>query len=638
MLRKRIALLWLLIGLLLVSGCITINETPPGDADAPVCATPGDDTRLLEDAAAGYCFLYPATHTVMQTDGESVVLVVDSLLNVSDPRLDVRVTPTDQTLAQVADQVAADFAGFELARRDVEIDGEPAVVLDGVPGQDLNRRLLVVHAGRLYDLTFIPVGVDYGELSDRTEALYQTVVESFRFLPVTAEPAPALPDAVQAAQFLLRQQLQLGADAPMTVDYSAEEWSNSCLGVNLPGVMCAEVITPGYRVTITRPEGEYVYHTNGDGSAVQLAAAPEIPIADPVIAWQGPIDGLCHQATIGQEQAAVGLCGGAQMTVPLANPDRAAELLALRRQYTPFMSESLEGNLIFNGEGTTEATPAEQRMIDEWAANLALEAQAGRSGASWGLALAWHREGGIAGFCDDLAVYRYGHAYASTCAGATPETLAHAPLSAEQLAELYAYLDTYAPFEYEMRDPAVADAMTTRLVFSGNGTESADTATQEAIVAFAADLYTRLTIPVPHDEPSPSARFIDELSAAIAAGDRAALLRSIRDPFGFGFFASEWVTLTRAQAVLTLGPWLPTGAGATTELLQAQPAPFLLDINPYEMLGPSQADQAVLAVLRSTGWGESGSAEALLFIVQDGDGAAWSAVIIAPEGFDIYDN
>lgn len=56
-----------------------------------------------------------------------------------------------------------------------------------------------------------------------------------------------------------------------TISYEAVEWRDSCLGVNEPGKMCMQVITPGYKV-ILKAEGEiYIFHTNKDGSAIILA-------------------------------------------------------------------------------------------------------------------------------------------------------------------------------------------------------------------------------------------------------------------------------------------------------------------------------------------------------------------------------
>jgi hypothetical protein len=48
------------------------------------------------------------------------------------------------------------------------------------------------------------------------------------------------------------------------------EWPNSCLGNTSPGVMCLDVITPGYKVVLTNKGSQLVFHTNRDASSVVL--------------------------------------------------------------------------------------------------------------------------------------------------------------------------------------------------------------------------------------------------------------------------------------------------------------------------------------------------------------------------------
>jgi hypothetical protein len=48
-------------------------------------------------------------------------------------------------------------------------------------------------------------------------------------------------------------------------------WSDSCLGINQPGMMCAQVITPGYRIILSTPKGDIEVHTDRSGRAVRVA-------------------------------------------------------------------------------------------------------------------------------------------------------------------------------------------------------------------------------------------------------------------------------------------------------------------------------------------------------------------------------
>lgn len=158
-------------------------------SDAPEtgagCPVPGDGTLLFTYEGQGYCLLYPDSHQPIEVSEAETVFVVGDLLNVSEPRVSVTVTDAaGQGAVEAADRVEADFGIPGMNTRDtVTIGGVEGVVLDNMPGQDINRRVIVVHNGRLYDLMFLPIGADYGEVGQRTEELYQNVLDSFTFLP-----------------------------------------------------------------------------------------------------------------------------------------------------------------------------------------------------------------------------------------------------------------------------------------------------------------------------------------------------------------------------------------------------------------------------------------------------------------------
>jgi hypothetical protein len=307
-----------------------------------------------------------------------------------------------------------------------------------------------------------------------------------------AEPATGEVDMGALVRQILAQQLQLDLDQIEIVTVEEVEWPDACLGVYTADVMCAQVITPGYRVVLAVDGQQYEYHTNLDGSSVQLFSAPEANIGDLLIDWQQTLD-TCQAALIGTEGIEFGPCMGVRMGGKLVSGERESELADLIATYTPFQAETPAGIVTFNGQGSAEATPADQRMIAEWARQTAQEAAAGRSGASWGLAFAWHREGGIAGFCDDLTAYVTGQLYAASCKGETAQTIAQRRMSADELAQLYTWIDEYAPFEYNHSDGPVADSMTVTLIFSGAGSAAADEATQQAILGFASQTYAEMT-------------------------------------------------------------------------------------------------------------------------------------------------
>jgi hypothetical protein len=121
--------------------------------------------------------LIPATHTVFDPNPNEIVIAKDSLLNTIEPRMSVSVVIAgDRAVEQFADDIVAAMPGFDIKRSTTEIAGQEAIVLDNVPGQDLMRRVLFVHNGRLYDLTFSPA--DHQQM----ETFYSAIVADFKLL------------------------------------------------------------------------------------------------------------------------------------------------------------------------------------------------------------------------------------------------------------------------------------------------------------------------------------------------------------------------------------------------------------------------------------------------------------------------
>ncbi len=157
--------------------------TAEAPAEAAACPAATDDTYLLRNPQHGYCLLYPVTHKVERPNADEVNLVIGGLLNTTDPRANIRVISGDGvTAASFADDIVTSFEGFEIARSETTVAGEPAVVLDNVPGQDINRQVIFTHEDRLYHIYFSPV--DQAN-PDTLEPLAQGVLESFTFMPVS---------------------------------------------------------------------------------------------------------------------------------------------------------------------------------------------------------------------------------------------------------------------------------------------------------------------------------------------------------------------------------------------------------------------------------------------------------------------
>jgi hypothetical protein len=94
------------------------------------------------------------------------------------PRIGIEVSAAgDRTLAGIADQMMADYApvGTNVTAQPIMVHGVDGVLLDNLPGQDLNRRIVLLRNGQVYSLMFMP-------LSPEAEPLYRAVLDSLRFL------------------------------------------------------------------------------------------------------------------------------------------------------------------------------------------------------------------------------------------------------------------------------------------------------------------------------------------------------------------------------------------------------------------------------------------------------------------------
>jgi len=297
-----------------------------------------------------------------------------------------------------------------------------------------------------------------------------------------------LPKAVLNAREVLAQQIQMDLEDIQVVSFEAVEWPDGCLGVHKRGMMCIQVITPGYRVVFEAGGEQYEFHTDAEGGSVVQAAAPLPRSLEEAVVWEQTEGGVCSRVVIGARSASFGSCDG-EMVEALLEDERAGELSELLSRYAPFTAGTKAGTVTFKGRGSQEPSEAEQRSIAEWARLVYQESSSGRRPDSLGMVFEWHQEGGIAGFCSDLTLYRTGWYSAASCRGEQPQDLGSARLDGDELAQVYEWVDRYESFEYEFTDAAAADAMTTRLVFSGEGEQAASQAEQEAIARFAEDLF-----------------------------------------------------------------------------------------------------------------------------------------------------
>jgi hypothetical protein len=115
--------------------------------------------------------------------------------------------------------------------------------------------------------------------------------------PVVAQPQPThintdLTPAQRIAISTLAKSLGITPDKIKLVSTEAVEWPDSCLGVQTEGIMCSQVVTPGFKVTLQANGKTVEYHTNQDASVIVPATV--------ALTWKrsGGIAGFCDNMTI----------------------------------------------------------------------------------------------------------------------------------------------------------------------------------------------------------------------------------------------------------------------------------------------------------------------------------------------------
>jgi len=114
--------------------------------------------------------------------------------------------------------------------------------------------------------------------------------------PVIGEQATQisadLTPAQRAAITTLSQNLGLAAEEIKLVSTEAVDWPDSCLGIAMDNIDCAQAITSGFRVMLEANGKQVEYRTNEDGTLILPATV--------ALTWtrEGGIAGFCDKLTI----------------------------------------------------------------------------------------------------------------------------------------------------------------------------------------------------------------------------------------------------------------------------------------------------------------------------------------------------
>jgi hypothetical protein len=193
--RKLVPILFILSGL--ISSCTTapsstdiaevITPTSPVVEITPAPTCVKGTAEIFSSDQLGLSFSFPLGYTQLP-DIDTVQIAASDLAD-SDVkgRFWLEVSEADN---RTAEEVANEAMKYEISslvdRMDVTLGGEEALVLDGMAGQDLVRKVYIVHQETLYILTFSPTRSENTAANEQMEALYDAVTSSWAWYACSA--------------------------------------------------------------------------------------------------------------------------------------------------------------------------------------------------------------------------------------------------------------------------------------------------------------------------------------------------------------------------------------------------------------------------------------------------------------------
>ena len=321
-----------------------------------------------------------------------------------------------------------------------------------------------------YPVLFILVTMMFAACAPKQTPTEQPLIPVEDSIPDASPTSTHIPvdltPAQRAAITALSDITNLSADKITLVSTTAVTWPDGCLGVQRMGMMCTQALVEGYRIILKADGREYEFHTNQNGSAVVLAA--------------GEFPGLGEDSLIAQLAENLGLNKNDIAVVSRKDVEFADACMDVAMQDVMCAQVITPGKIIVleaNGIQYEYHTSVDRSRVQPAT-----------------VALTWKREGGIAGFCDNMTVFLSGEVYVNNCKG-QPEgrmvTFATL-LTASELKQFNAWIEEFGQADLDASDPeGVSDRMVRTLSFFGNGNGKLVVSDEEALFTWAQDLFQK---------------------------------------------------------------------------------------------------------------------------------------------------
>ena len=289
-----------------------------------------------------------------------------------------------------------------------------------------------------------------------------TIDETPTHIPVDLSPAQ------RAALTALSEKLNVTVDTIKIVSTEVVTWPDGCLGVQKIGVMCTQSEVPGFNIILEADGKQYEMHTNVNGSiVVPFEDAQPVGSVEEVVIKQ-------LATNLGLKESEISVVSNSEVEFGDSCMGVAMPEVMCAQVVTPGRSIVLEAN----GTQYEYHVSADGTRIQPAT-----------------LAITWKREGGIAGFCDNLTIFLSGEVYGNQCKAQPNGTqgILKDLVSRSEFDLFNKLITEVGQVDIDASDPkGVADQMTVQLSVYGTGSGSLSDSDKEQLLKVLQSLIQKL--------------------------------------------------------------------------------------------------------------------------------------------------
>ncbi len=260
-------------------------------------------------------------------------------------------------------------------------------------------------------------------------------------IPVDLSPAQ------RAAVTALSEKLNVTVDTIKIVSTDVVTWPDGCLGVQKIGVMCTQAEVPGFNIILEADGKQYEMHTNVNGSIV--------------VPFEEALSGSAEEIVIKQLAKNLGLKESDISVVSNSEVEFGDSCLGVS------MPEVMCAQVVTPGRSIVLEANGMQYEYHVSADGTRIQPAT--------LAITWKREGGIAGFCDNLTIFLSGEVYGNQCKAQPNGTqgILRNLVSRSEFDLFNKLMTEVGQVDIDASDPVgVSDQMTVQLSVYGTGSGS----------------------------------------------------------------------------------------------------------------------------------------------------------------------